>query len=376
MRSNESGTMAIVRLQNVARKFGNSNAIEDITFKVPDGEFWVLVGPSGCGKSTILRAIAGLESVSEGEIYIGDTLVNSIPARQRDVAMVFQNYALYPHMSVRDNLAFGLRMRRTDRATIAKRVETVARSLDLEPLLARKPSHLSGGQQQRVALGRAIIREPKVFLLDEPLSNLDARLRDETRAELKQLHARLGITTIYVTHDQLEAMTLADCIVVLDRGRIQQIGSPQDIYTRPANRMVATFLGSPPMNILPATYTDGKLAIGDRFFPVSEKMQQRLQTSQIQTFALGIRPEDITLTLPEIEAWEPKFAQLLVEVELVEPLGREILVRGILPKSDLALNFYAPYAWQGQRGDRITIQLDLERLFIFDASSGATVYAN
>ncbi|MCA1993006.1 MAG: ABC transporter ATP-binding protein, partial [Coleofasciculus sp. S288] len=247
--------MANVRLEEITRKFDNVTAIEDITFEIPDGQFWVLVGPSGCGKSTILRMIAGLETATSGNLYIGEALMNHVPARQRDVAMVFQNYALYPHMTVAENLSFGLRMRNADSATIQKRVEAVARSLDIYHLLGRKPKQLSGGQQQRVALGRAIAREPKVFLLDEPLSNLDAQLRDDTRAQLKQLHYRVGITTIYVTHDQVEAMTLADQIVVLEGGRIQQIGEPQDIYARPANRMVATFLGNPPMNIFQATYT-------------------------------------------------------------------------------------------------------------------------
>ena len=209
--------MANVRLEGIKRRFNNVTAIEDITFEVPDGQFWVLVGPSGCGKSTVLRTIAGLETATDGKLYIGDVLVNDVPARQRDVAMVFQNYALYPHMSVAQNIAFGLRMRKADPKTIQERVETVARSLSIDHLLDRKPRQLSGGQQQRVALGRAIARQPKVFLLDEPLSNLDAQLRDDTRVELKQLHQQLGITTVYVTHDQVEAMTLADQIVVLNQ---------------------------------------------------------------------------------------------------------------------------------------------------------------
>ena len=208
--------MAKVYLEKIRRKFNNVTAIDDITLEIPDGEFWVLVGPSGCGKSTILRTIAGLESATSGNLFIGDQLVNGIPARQRDIAMVFQNYALYPHMTVAENIAFGLKMRKVDPKIIQERLVNVARSLVLEHLLDRKPKQLSGGQQQRVALGRAIAREPQVFLLDEPLSNLDAQLRDDTRAELKQLHQQLGITTIYVTHDQVEAMTLADKIVVLD----------------------------------------------------------------------------------------------------------------------------------------------------------------
>ena len=246
--------MAQVSLQGITRQFDSITAIEDITLQIPDRAFWVLVGPSGCGKSTVLRTIAGLESITKGELYIGDRLVNNIPARQRDVAMVFQNYALYPHMTVADNLAFGLKMRQYPVQDIARRVQEVAHSLDIEHLLKRKPKQLSKGQQQRVALGRAIARQPQVFLLDEPLSNLDAQLRDGTRAELKRLHQQFQITTVYVTHDQVEAMTLADQIVVLDNGRIQQIGSPQEVYSNPINSMVAGFLGNPPMNIFSGVY--------------------------------------------------------------------------------------------------------------------------
>ena len=363
--------MAKVILQGITRRFEQVTALEDITFEVPDGEFWVLVGPSGCGKSTILRAIAGLESVTEGQLYIGDALVNQVPARQRDVAMVFQNYALYPHMTVAENLAFGLRMRKADEATIAGRVGQVARSLNIELLLKRKPKQLSGGQQQRVALGRAIAREPKVFLLDEPLSNLDAQLRDDTRAELKQLHQRLGITTIYVTHDQVEAMTLADRIVVLNGGRIQQIGTPQDIYSYPANRMVATFLGSPPMNILPVTYLDGAFVTCNQFLPVSEKMQAQLQPREGQGFDLGIRPEQIAIAPEQLHN---NFPPLKVEVDVIEPLGRETLVRSHLPGSDIGVNFHAPPSWEGHPGDRPIVQLNPDRLFVFDGSSGETLY--
>ena len=362
--------MATVRLQGITRRFENTTAAEDITFEVPDGQFWVLVGPSGCGKSTILRTIAGLEAATEGKLYIGDRLVNAVPARQRDVAMVFQNYALYPHMTVAENLAFGLRMRKVDQATIAKRIDTVARSLNIDHLLKRKPAQLSGGQQQRVALGRAIARKPQVFLLDEPLSNLDAQLRDDTRAELKQLHDRVGITTIYVTHDQVEAMTLADRVVVLDGGRVQQIGHPQAIYAHPANRMVATFLGNPPMNVLNATYSDGSFIVNNQSFPVPQKMQQQLTLQSGQEFALGIRPETVVPgdSLSRLEAGE-----LTIEVNVVEPLGRETLIRGKLP-DDIIFHLIAPADWRGERGDRLTVQFDLDRLFVFDANSGKTLY--
>lgn len=362
--------MARVELKRVACRFENVTAVEEITFTVPDGQFWVLVGPSGCGKSTILRTIAGLEAVSEGKVYIGDTLVNQVPARARDVAMVFQNYALYPHMSVAQNLAFGLRMRKAaDETTIAKRVEQVAQSLGIAHLLDRKPKQLSGGQQQRVALGRAIAREPQVFLLDEPLSNLDAQLRDETRAQLKRLHGQLGITTVYVTHDQSEAMTLADRIVVLNQGRIQQIGSPQQIYDRPANQMVAAFLGNPPMNILPATYLDGEFQLQQQSLPLSEPLKKQLQPRAGQGFNLGIRPEQITVISSSLAQSEP-VAQLTVEAEVVEPLGRETLIRAKLPATETRLNFYTPGTWSGGPGDRVNIQLNLDHLFVFDASTG------
>ncbi len=369
--------MANVRLEEITRKFEDVTAIEDITFEVPDGQFWVLVGPSGCGKSTILRTIAGLESMSEGNLYIGDTLVNNVPARQRDVAMVFQNYALYPHMTVADNLSFGLRMRNADKTTIEKRVETVARSLDISHLLDRKPKQLSGGQQQRVALGRAIAREPKVFLLDEPLSNLDAQLRDDTRAELKQLHHRLGITTIYVTHDQVEAMTLADQIVVLDRGRIQQIGEPQDIYAKPANRMVAAFLGNPSMNVFQATFTGEVFQVSGQSLPCPQLIQTRVQLTEGQIFDLGIRPEHTQiseLTNPSRQEDTHKNGQLTIEVNVVEPLGRETLIRGSLPESDVLLDVQAPSNWRGRPGDRIRIQLDLDKLFVFNPNTGNTLY--
>lgn len=369
--------MASVRLEGISRRFKEITAIENITFEVPDGQFWVLVGPSGCGKSTILRTIAGLESATHGNLYIEDTLVNTVPARQRDVAMVFQNYALYPHMTVAENLSFGLRMRKADQTTIEKRVETVARSLDISHLLNRKPKQLSGGQQQRVALGRAIAREPKVFLLDEPLSNLDAQLRDDTRAQLKQLHQRVGITTIYVTHDQVEAMTLADQIVVLEGGRIQQIGEPQDIYARPANRMVATFLGNPPMNVFQATYTSEGFQVRGQSLPCPTALERRVQLTQGQTVELGIRPEDIVL----VEATHPrgtedseKTSQLTIEVNVVEPLGRETLIRGSLLGSDIPLNVQAPADWRGHPGDRITVQLNLDQLFVFDLTSGNALY--
>ena len=360
--------MARVSLQSVTRIFGNVTAIEDITLEIPDRAFWVLVGPSGCGKSTLLRTIAGLESITKGELYIGDRLVNNLPARQRDVAMVFQNYALYPHLSVADNLAFGLKMRRENHQTITRRVREVARSLDIEHLLMRKPKQLSGGQQQRVALGRAIARKPKVFLLDEPLSNLDPQLRDDTRAELKQLHQRVGITTVYVTHDQVEAMTLADCLVVLDNGRVQQIGSPQEVYAHPVNSMVAGFIGNPAMNIIPVTYEDERLILfnGQSIQPNSA-LKQRLKIRG--QFNIGIRPEHIT-----VHSGSNSDDCLTLQVDLVEPLGRETMVKATDQKSNLGLNLLTDAHWRGQKGDAIAVKFDLEQLFIFDPSSGLAIH--
>ncbi|MEY2833365.1 MAG: hypothetical protein RLZZ574_2624 [Cyanobacteriota bacterium] len=365
--------MAQVRLQGITRQFDSTTAIQDITFQIADRAFWVLVGPSGCGKSTILRTIAGLESITKGELYLGDRLVNDVPARQRDVAMVFQNYALYPHMTVADNLAFGLKMRRYPAQDIARKVQEVARSLDLEHLLKRKPKQLSGGQQQRVALGRAIARQPQVFLLDEPLSNLDAQLRDDTRAELKRLHQQFRITTIYVTHDQVEAMTLADQIVVLDNGKVQQIGSPQDIYNNPVNSMVAGFVGNPPMNIIPATY-QGERAIlsNNQSLELNRAKQQQLQQLHLspgQKFNLGIRPEHTKI---QTSAQDDRNC-LILEVDLVEPLGRETLIKAIVPGSNIKLNLLADAQYQSRHGDRFSAKLDLANLFVFESNNGHTV---
>ncbi|WP_016950508.1 ABC transporter ATP-binding protein [Anabaena sp. PCC 7108] len=380
--------MAKVVLESIKCKFNNVTAIEDISFEIPDGEFWVFVGPSGCGKSTILRIIAGLETATSGNLFIGDRLVNDIPARARDVAMVFQNYALYPHMTVAQNIGFGLEMRKIDPKTIQERVLKVARSLSLEYLLDRKPKQLSGGQQQRVALGRAIARQPQLFLLDEPLSNLDAQLRDDTRAELKQLHQELGITTIYVTHDQVEAMTLADKIVVLNRGRIQQIGEPQSIYALPANEMVATFLGNPPMNILPAIYKGDNFDVSGQLLAVPKNIKAALSLQPEEICNLGIRPEHIyinkyinkyineSINEPQRcgEFREKELGGLVAEVKLVEPLGRETLIRTSLSGSSGWLNVQVGGDVRLHRGERLNLQLDLSQLFVFNPSNGNRIF--
>jgi multiple sugar transport system ATP-binding protein len=276
--------------------------------------------------------------------------------------MVFQNYALYPHLTVAENLAFGLHMRKTAPQLIATQVQKTAQMLNISQLLDRLPSQLSGGQQQRVALGRAIVREPQVFLLDEPLSNLDAQLRDETRAELKQLHQQVGITTIYVTHDQLEAMTLADKIVVLGAGRIQQIGTPAEIYNQPVNRLVATFMGNPPMNMLPAIYQNGGWQIGQQFIPWVS--QTNYQPTTGQGCDLGIRPEQLHLHA------QPQQPGIIATVTLVEPLGKEILVKAQVADTAIIINFLAPADWLGRSNEKISVYFDLAHLYLFDPSTG------
>ncbi|HKD76417.1 MAG TPA: sn-glycerol-3-phosphate ABC transporter ATP-binding protein UgpC, partial [Ktedonobacterales bacterium] len=292
--------MAQVRLEHIIKRFDEVEVVKDVSLDIQDEEFLVLVGPSGCGKTTILRMIAGLEEITSGNLYIGDKLVNNVPPKDRDIAMVFQNYALYPQMTVFDNMAFGLKLRSTPRPEIDRRVNEVAEMLELKPYLKRRPKELSGGQRQRVALGRAIVREPLVFLMDEPLSNLDAQLRVQTRAELSRVHQRIRRTTVYVTHDQVEAMTMGDRIVVMNYGVIQQIGAPQELYDHPANQFVAGFIGSPSMNFfrnarvaqadgaLVATFADQSIRLPSRVAMAAREHVNREVT-------LGLRPEDLTI---------------------------------------------------------------------------------
>lgn len=379
--------MARVCLEQISRRFGTTTALDRVNFEVPDGEFWVLVGPSGCGKSTILRLIAGLEQPSAGSIFIGSRRVNDQPARDRDVAMVFQNYALYPHMTVRDNLGFGLKMRGIDPTAAQGRIQTVAKMLDIDALLGRKPRQLSGGQQQRVALGRAIARNPQVFLLDEPLSNLDAQLRDDTRAELKQLHQQLGITTLYVTHDQVEAMTLADRIVVLEGGQIQQIATPKAIYERPANEMVARFLGNPAMNLLPIQVEAGRLRCGDQTLPCPPQYRSTLQPDR--PYTLGIRAEHLQICrqpdpMGESQMLESQILESIPEaaldlyldaqVNLVEPLGRENLVRlHLWNHTNRLLTLVTTADEEIHRGDRLCLGFSSANVHLFDAVSGLSL---
>ncbi|HEX3833942.1 MAG TPA: sn-glycerol-3-phosphate ABC transporter ATP-binding protein UgpC [Solirubrobacteraceae bacterium] len=306
--------MPRVCLEQVSKSFtGGTVAVDELSLEIADGEFMILVGSSGCGKTTALRMVAGLEKPTSGAIRIGERVVNDVSARDRDIAMVFQNYALYPHMTVARNLAYPLRQRRMPRREIDRRVREVAEMLSLEELLKRRPAQLSGGQRQRVAMGRALVREPEVFLLDEPLSNLDAKLRIQMRAELKRLHARLGITTIYVTHDQVEAMTLGDRLAVISDGKLQQLGDPQEVYDHPANVFVAGFIGSPPMNLLRGRAVDGRVAAGDFVIERPDLPDGEL--------IVGIRPEALTPA-------DGAGPSLDFDVAVVEPLGNELIVHG------------------------------------------------
>jgi len=319
--------MASVNLKSITKVFpGDVIAVEDATLDVQDKEFVVLVGPSGCGKSTTLRMIAGLEEVTKGEIFIDDRLVNDVPPKDRDIAMVFQNYALYPHMTVYKNMAFGLMLRKTPRAEIEQRVKEAAQILGIEKLLNRKPKALSGGERQRVALGRAIVRNPKVFLLDEPLSNLDAKMRVQMRAEISKLHRRLAATMIYVTHDQTEAMTMGDRLVLMKDGRLQQIADPLTLYNSPVNKFVAGFIGSPPMNFIGGTLirSDGEIFFDEGTFKVKvpERMRSALSAYIDKKVTFGIRPEDIEDAADMPDADPDRTAKARIEV--VEPMGSEI----------------------------------------------------
>jgi multiple sugar transport system ATP-binding protein len=320
--------MADVALRNIVKRFDEVDAVRDITLNIPDNEFFVLVGPSGCGKSTTLRMIAGLEEATAGEILIGGQVVNDVPPKDRDIAMVFQNYALYPHMTVFENMSFGLRLRRIPKAEIRARVEQAAKILDIKDLLDRRPKQLSGGQRQRVAMGRAIVRNPKVFLFDEPLSNLDAKLRVQMRTEIKRVHQKVKTTTIYVTHDQIEAMTLADRVVVMNAGRIEQIGRPHELYHRPKTRFVAGFIGSPAMNFLPARLRrngDGLLLrlAENLVFPVPPTHTTRYLPSVGKDLVFGLRPEH--MTEPRGEGRDPR-CEFSMTPDVIEPMGMETMV--------------------------------------------------
>ena len=363
--------MAAVNIAGVQKWFGSTHVIRGVDVAIADEEFCVLVGPSGCGKSTLLRMIAGLEEIGTGEIAIGATVVNRVPPKERDIAMVFQNYALYPHMSVYDNMAFGLKMRKFEKAEIAKRVKEAADILGIQDYLKRKPRQLSGGQRQRVALGRAIVRHPRVFLFDEPLSNLDAKLRVQMRVELKKLHLRLGTTAVYVTHDQVEAMTLGDRVVVMKDGLVQQVGEPLELYNQPANKFVAGFIGSPAMNFATVTMTDGNGRLTAKNsgmeIEVPSPHVERLRPHVGRQLSLGIRPEDlhvagdadpIGLTFPsKIEVIEQLGSEILLDVRV----GEETMVAAVDPTTRAKVQ------------DTLRLAVNPNRLHFFDAKTEAAI---
>ena len=357
--------MGAVAIRNVAKSFGATPVIHGIDLAVAEGEFVVLVGPSGCGKSTLLRMIAGLESITSGTIEIGGKVVNDLPPRARDIAMVFQDYALYPHKTVFENMAFGLRMRGMDKARTKEKVEAAAQVLRIGHLLARRPRELSGGQRQRVAMGRAIVRDARAFLFDEPLSNLDAQLRTEVRIEIKRLHRRFGTTTIYVTHDQVEAMTLADRIAILNAGRLEQFGTPDEIYNHPATRFVAGFTGSPPMNILEADVAPGALRLADgQGFAPGGAAQARLAKITDDKVLIGVRPEHLIIGPPDA----PGPGGFSARVELVEPLGSETLAQMSLGGQSVTARV-SPDS-RIRAGDRVGVHMAPERIHLFDPRSG------
>jgi multiple sugar transport system ATP-binding protein len=361
--------MANISLKNIKKIYpGNVVAVQDFSLEIEDKEFIILVGPSGCGKSTTLRMIAGLEDISEGELYIGNQLVNNVAPKDRDIAMVFQNYALYPHMTVFDNMAFGLTLRKMPKAEIRQKVEEAAKILDIDHLLERKPKALSGGQRQRVALGRAMVRNPAVFLLDEPLSNLDAKLRNQMRTEISKLHKRLGTTFVYVTHDQTEAMTMGDRIVVMKDGFIQQIDTPQNLYNNPCNLFVVGFIGTPQMNFINSTVikTDGGYAVefADRRIGLSESKSVNLADYAGKEIVLGIRPEDISVGNESQDSVE-------LQVDLAELMGSEMYLHCDLSGNKLILR--TPVI-DGLKTDSIVnARFNMNKIHLFDKETGAVI---
>jgi multiple sugar transport system ATP-binding protein len=367
----EDVAMATVTFENVNKLYGDFHAVKDLNLEIGDGEFMVLVGPSGCGKTTSLRMIAGLEEISSGTLRIGDRVVNDVPPKDRDIAMVFQSYALYPHMSVRENLAFGLKLRKVPKAEIERRVNETAETIQLSKLLDRKPKELSGGQRQRVALGRAIVREPAVFLMDEPLSNLDAKLRVQTRAEIARLHQRLKTTIVYVTHDQVEAMTMGSRIAVMNDGVLQQVGTPQVLYDTPINRFVAGFIGSPSMNFVEVTLDgagDGAKLTGasDWTIPLPSRYREATNARNGKTLIAGFRPEHL-----DIGDAGGNAGSFRARADVVEYLGNEELLHVNAAGQDVVAIVDSEH--RVRPGDIVNLVLPLDKLHLFDAESGLTL---
>jgi multiple sugar transport system ATP-binding protein len=365
--------MATVTFDHVWKRYGDVVAVKDFNLDIQDSEFMVFVGPSGCGKTTSLRMIAGLEEISEGTLKIGERVVNDLAPKDRDVAMVFQSYALYPHMSVYDNLAFGLKLRKVPKQDIEKRVKEAARIIQLENLLDRKPKQLSGGQRQRVALGRAIVREPAVFLMDEPLSNLDAKLRVQTRAEIARLHQRLGTTIVYVTHDQVEAMTMGTRIAVMNNGELQQVGPPQQLYEKPINRFVAGFIGSPAMNFIPVALEGGdgtgpNLKHPEFALPVPDRFRGMVGQASGRSLTAGFRPEHM-----EVGDVTEKAAKIRAKVDVVEFLGNEELLHVRVGEEDFVAIVDSSH--RVKPGDVVEMSIPLDKLHLFDQETGLALDA-
>jgi multiple sugar transport system ATP-binding protein len=361
--------MASISLNNIHKFYPNGYAaVRDVSLDIKDGEFMILLGPSGCGKSTTLRMIAGLETISAGDLHIGGARMNDIDPADRDVAIVFQNYALYPHMTVADNLSFGLRLRNVDRRTIEARVAAIAGMLGIGELLARKPAQLSGGQRQRVALGRALVRAPKAFLLDEPLSNLDAKLRASMRTELIKLHRTLGTTIVHVTHDQVEAMTMGERICIMKDGVIVQVGAPMEVYRNPVNTFVAGFLASPPMNLLPGALSSGEVAIGDVTLPLPQNLSAAFASHAGKGVTIGLRPEDFHLKADSA----PLTAPIEIIAVTTEVLGPEVILVGNMKNSSAEIHIRCPRDFRSEPGAMTVFNYDLSQLQLFDAE---TTYA-
>ncbi len=365
--------MGAITIQELTKSYGETQVLKGIDLAINDGEFLILVGPSGCGKSTLMNCIAGLEDITSGELFIGDDNVTTVNPKDRDIAMVFQSYALYPTMTVERNIRFGLEMRKYPKAEIDSTVKDVAKLLQIEHLLDRKPSQLSGGQRQRVAMGRALARSPRVFLFDEPLSNLDAKLRVEMRTEIKKLHKRLGTTIVYVTHDQVEAMTLADRIAVMKDGVVQQFGTPYEIYNDPANRFVADFMGSPAMNFIECTVKDGNVIIesGGQHHEVKVPSTEALKSSGLDSVVLGLRPEMITEPKPHSDSGY--ISQMSLNVLVTEPTGPDTLAFGEWNGQEMQARLSPEVGVKAETEGKVEIQVDTGKAVLFDPKTGARI---